>query len=186
MTMHQPGAKHTKRISKFLSLVLRHRPEKINLNLDSAGWADIDELIAKAKSHGTLELTPETIAHVVATNDKQRFSISQDGSRIRANQGHSIDIELGLEPQVPPAVLYHGTASRFLKSIDSQGLTKRSRQHVHLSAEVGTATTVGSRHGVPVVLTVDAHAMHADGHEFFRSDNGVWITDHVPPRYFSW
>lgn len=164
--------------SKFLSLVLRHQPEVIGLSLDAEGWADIDELIHLA--HGHKPLTRALIEAVVANNNKQRFAISADGQRIRARQGHSIEVDLGFVPVAPPAQLYHGTATRFVASIQRDGLVKRNRQHVHLSADADTATTVGSRHGTPVVLIVHAAAMAAAGHAFFRSENGVWLTDAVP------
>lgn len=171
-------------ISKFISLVLRHQPEHIGLTLDSAGWADVSELLAKAAAAGR-PIRPEVLREVVETNDKQRFAFSEDGRRIRANQGHSIDVELGLPPLEPPPQLYHGTATRFLDAILRDGLHKRARHHVHLSAELATATAVGQRHGRVVVLVVDAAGMRRQGHDFYRSANGVWLTDHVPPRYLS-
>lgn len=167
--------------SKFLSLVLRHRPDAIGLTLDDAGWADIDELIRLAQGHRSLNRA--LIEQVVEANNKQRFAISEDGRRIRANQGHSIGVELGLQPLAPPPRLYHGTATRFVDSIRREGLRKRDRQHVHLSADAATAITVGARHGKPVVLIVDAAEMAAAGHAFFRSENGVWLTDAVPAPF---
>ena len=169
-------------ISKFLSLVLRHKPEHIGITLDDAGWASVEELIQKASIKG-FHLTPELIAEVVAKNDKQRFSLSADGNRIRANQGHSIPIDLKLEPVEPPIVLFHGTATRFLDSILKNGLRSGSRQHVHLSPDEATAIKVGQRHGKPVVLTIDSSSMHADGYMFYRSENNVWLTLHVPVKY---
>jgi putative RNA 2'-phosphotransferase len=176
--MHPPLV----RVSKFLSLVLRHDPAKIGLTLDAAGWAEVDELIAAA-ARGGVDLDRETLARVVAENDKQRFALSPDGRRIRANQGHSVDVDLGLEPRTPPALLFHGTASRFVDSIRASGLNAASRTHVHLSADAETARAVGQRHGSPVVLTVAAGRMHCDGRLFFRSANGVWLTDAVPAEY---
>ncbi len=170
------------RTSRFLSLVLRHRPEAIGLELDEAGWARIPELIRLAREHGR-ELSESVIREVVEKNDKRRFSLSDDGLRIRARQGHSIRIDLGLEPVVPPEVLYHGTARRFLDSILRQGLLKGKRHHVHLSADEATAETVGRRHGQPVVLRIEAGGMHAGGYAFYVSENGVWLTDHVPVEY---
>lgn len=167
--------------SKFLSLVLRHRPEVIGLSLDEAGWADIDTLIRLSQAHKPL--TRALIEQVVEENSKQRFAISDDGRRIRANQGHSIEIELGLQPLAPPRLLYHGTATRFVEAIRREGLAKRSRQHVHLSADADTATAVGARHGQPAVLIVRAGEMAAAGHAFFRSENGVWLTDAVPAGF---
>ena len=168
------------RISKFLSLVLRHKPETIGLTLDGQGWVEVDELLRAAKAHGR-SITREQFDAVVATNDKQRFVVVN--GRVRANQGHSLKVELDLEPLAPPDVLYHGTATRFLASILEEGLKPMSRQHVHLSAEHSTAVTVGSRHGKAVVLRVLSAEMAADGLLFYRSLNGVWLTDRVPPAY---
>jgi putative RNA 2'-phosphotransferase len=170
------------RTSKFLSLVLRHKPEEIGLRLDDQGWAEIDDLIRLSNSKGQ-RLTRELVEQIVADCNKQRFAISEDGRRIRANQGHSVAIDLALPPREPPELLYHGTASRFVSSIQATGLEKRQRQHVHLSLDVTTAIRVGERHGKPVILVVQARRMHTAGHQFFLSDNGVWLTDHVPVEY---
>ena len=170
--------------SKFLSLVLRHSPQTIGLKLDSAGWACTDELLACLARSGR-RTSLEELQAVVADNNKQRFAFSEDGSRIRANQGHSIHIELELAPQQPPVELYHGTATRFLDAIFQQGLTRQSRHHVHLSASVETASAVGRRHGKLALLRVDAARMAADGHVFYQSDNGVWLTDAVPVSYLA-
>ena len=171
------------RYSKFLSKVLRHKPEAIGLQLDAHGWASVSELIAKARPR--ISLSSELIGQVVATNDKQRFALSEDGKRIRANQGHSIRIDIGLEPRAPPDSLYHGTATRFLASIRERGLMQGRRQHVHLSLNRETALAVGRRHGKPIVLQIDARAMHDQGILFFLSENGVWLTNHVPAGYLS-
>ncbi|MBL8753155.1 MAG: RNA 2'-phosphotransferase [Planctomycetes bacterium] len=168
--------------SKFLSLVLRHRPDAIGLQLDAAGWASLDDLV-RLSIGGKTPLTRELILEVVHTSDKQRFALTPDGSRIRANQGHSVEVDLGLAPSEPPPVLYHGTATRFLAAIRRQGLRPMARQHVHLSAEHGIAESVGARHGAAVVLVVDAAAMRGEGIEFYRADNGVWLTAVVPPRF---
>jgi putative RNA 2'-phosphotransferase len=168
--------------SKFLSLVLRHQPSAIGLSLDAGGWVSIDELLAKA-ALANHTLSRALLEEVVETSDKKRFAISEDGLRIRANQGHSVNIDLGLAPLTPPARLYHGTASRFLDAVLAEGLTKRQRQHVHLSENRDTAISVGTRYGEPVLLAVDAQRMSADGHLFYRSDNNVWLTDHVPAAY---
>lgn len=170
--------------SKFLSLVLRHEPSKIGLTLDAAGWVAVDELLAACATHG-INLDREMLETVVRQNDKQRFSFSEEGTRIRANQGHSVEIELGYAPATPPELLYHGTATHFLASIRQQGLLKGARHHVHLSADVETATRVGQRHGQPVVLTVRAAAMTEVGFTFYLSANGVWLTEHVPASYLS-
>jgi putative RNA 2'-phosphotransferase len=165
-----------------MSLVLRHRPDKIGLTLDENGWANVLDLIACSK-RGRVRLTRDLIGEVVATNDKKRFVLSEDGARIRAAQGHSIDVDLGLQPQQPPDLLYHGTADRNLSSIREQGLVKGRRQHVHLSLDHATAVKVGQRHGRPVVLTVRSGDMAREGHLFYLSENGVWLADHVPPSY---
>ena len=171
-----------KRISKLLSLVLRHEPQRIGLTLDVNGWADVDDLIARASAHGT-SFDRDLLARVVRENDKQRFAVSADGRRIRASQGHSIDVDLALVPTAPPAILFHGTSVDVIASIRAQGLIPGSRQHVHLSANTETATKVGARHGKPVVLTVLAEARAASGREFYVSANGVWLTDHVPAQF---
>jgi putative RNA 2'-phosphotransferase len=170
------------RISKFLSLVLRHKPETIGLSLDRGGWARVDELIAAANRAG-MPLDQASLQQVVEQNDKQRFAFSDDGRRIRASQGHSLPVDLGLEPLAPPQVLYHGTATRFLNSIQRQGLVPRGRTHVHLSPDEPTAVRVGQRHGKPVVLRVQARRMHQDGFRFYLSANGVWLTQKVPVEY---
>ncbi len=170
------------KLSKFLSLVLRHQPEAIGLTLDENGWADVDALIELANKAGR-RLTRPLLEQVVAENDKQRFALSADGRRIRANQGHSVAIDLALPPSVPPALLYHGTASRLVDSIRAEGLHAGTRQHVHLSLDTQTATKVGQRHGRPVVLIIRAGEMAAAGHEFFLSANGVWLTERVPVEF---
>ena len=166
--------------SKFLSFVLRHQPDAIGLVLDSEGWADIDALIAAAHTDGK-RIDRALIDEVVATNDKQRFAVSDDGLRIRAVQGHSsAQVAIQYAEKVPPEFLYHGTASRFLMSIGQKGLIAGARHHVHLSQDETTAVQVGARHGMPVVLTVRAARMHAQGFKFYQADNGVWLTEHVP------
>jgi putative RNA 2'-phosphotransferase len=170
------------RVSRKLSLVLRHKPEAIDLRLDPSGWAEVDHLLKQLSRNG-IQISREELQYVVDNNDKKRFRFSDDGRRIRANQGHSIDVSLGLKPIAPPEVLYHGTAWRFVESIFLTGLEKRSRQHVHLSDNLETATQVGSRHGRPVVFHVQAAAMAAAGHVFYRSDNGVWLTEAVPTTF---
>ena len=174
-----------KHISKLLSLVLRHAPETIGIDLDAQGWADVEQLLGRAREKGTA-ITREQLVAVVRTSDKQRFALSEDGRRIRANQGHSLStVDLQLAASTPPPVLYHGTADRFLDAIRAQGLRPGARQHVHLSRETATATTVGARHGRAVVLSVDAAHMHRQGHLFYRSANGVWLTDAVPPAFIT-
>lgn len=167
------------KVSKFLSYVLRHKPGAIGLELDDQGWALIDDIIAKADT----PIDRDAIELAVANNNKQRFAISEDGARIRARQGHSIKVDLGLAPQTPPEVLYHGTATRFLESIMAQGLKPGSRQHVHLSADLETARQVGQRHGKVIVLQVLAADMAATGHPFYQSENGFWLTKPVPAKW---
>lgn len=167
-------------VSKYLAKHLRHRPDRIGLALDEGGWAEIDALLAAAAAHG-FPITREELDHVVAVNDKQRFTI--EGTRIRAGQGHSVAVDLGLLPATPPPHLHHGTVARFLDAIRAEGLKPMNRHDVHLSPDRETAARVGARRGRPVVLTVDAAAMHRDGHEFRVSANGVWLTRAVPPRY---
>lgn len=179
--MGHPDAKTR---SKRLSLVLRHAPESIGLTLDSQGWASVSELLVRLKAAGA-PMTPEQLREVVETNDKKRFTLSEDGSRIRAAQGHSVEVDLGLEAKAPPAILYHGTARSSLDSIFAGGLKPGSRRQVHLSLDVETARRVGGRHGKPVVLVVAAGEMQAAGFAFQQADNGVWLTDHVPPGFLS-
>ena len=176
--------KHLKHKSKFLSLVLRHQPEAAGVALDDAGWVAVDALLAGCAAAGT-PITRAELDAVVRTNDKQRFALSEDGTRIRANQGHSVEVELGHAPADPPAVLYHGTSTDALPSIRAVGLERRNRHHVHLSDRPDTAAAVGGRHGKPVVLAVDAARMRADGHAFYRTPNGVWLADAVPPAYLT-
>lgn len=171
-------------IGKFISLVLRHEPQKIGLVLDDAGWAVVDDLLAGLARKGK-RITFAELEDIVITNDKQRYCFNDDKTRIRANQGHSLKLDLQLEAMTPPDVLYHGTATRFLDAINAQGLQKRNRHHVHLAADYETAVTVGSRHGKPVVLVIDTVAMQRDGHVFYRSENNVWLTDAIPAKYFS-
>ena len=172
-------------ISKFLSLVLRHQPEVIGVELDENGWVDVDELLEKVNASGR-QVDRKLLTEVVEKNDKKRFKFSGDRQRIRASQGHSIEVNLKLEPQAPPIVLFHGTAKRNLESILRSGLRRQKRQHVHLSIDRITAHKVGSRHGSPVVLRIDSQKMHEDGHVFYLSDNHVWLTDEVPPQYISY
>ncbi len=171
-------------LSKFLSLVLRHQPQHIGISLDEQGWTSVDELIAALNRHGQ-KINLEMLEQVVEKNDKQRFSFSDDGEMIRANQGHSVAVELGYAPQTPPNILYHGTVERFLVAIAATGLSKGQRHHVHLSEFITTATKVGQRRGKPLILTINAEAMSADGYVFYCSANGVWLTDAVPSSYIS-
>lgn len=163
--------------SKFLSLVLRHKPEKIGIQLDRRGWDKVPEILMG------VNLTMEDLEHIVETDEKQRYSFNDDKTLIRANQGHSIPIDLELEAVEPPEILYHGTIGQFLDSIKKEGLQRRSRQFVHLSKDVETALAVGRRRGKPVVLQIASGRMFEDGYEFFLSENGVWLTKEAPSSY---
>ncbi|WP_047249365.1 RNA 2'-phosphotransferase [Chromobacterium subtsugae] len=170
--------------SRFISLVLRHQPQAIGLALDEQGWASLDDLVAKARAAGR-QLSREVVLDIVRDSDKQRFAISADGLRIRANQGHSVRVDLGLAAQAAPPRLFHGTARRFLAAIRAEGLRPGQRHHVHLSDSAELAASVGARHGAPVVLTVDAAAMQRAGLAFYQSANGVWLADAVPPQFLA-
>ena len=174
--------KETIKVSKFLSLILRHEPERVGLELDHAGWVEVNELLDAVNGHGTV-LTLDDLKHVVATSDKKRFAFSEDGRRIRANQGHSIELDLQYPPQPPPEFLYHGTARQFLENIRKDGLKKMERHDVHLSADKEVTLQVGARRGKPILLIVRAGEMHRAGHVFCRSANGVWLVNHVPPEF---
>jgi putative RNA 2'-phosphotransferase len=174
--------KETIRISKLLSLVLRHKPEVLGIHLDSNGWADVDILLDKIKQNGEV-ISIETLRYVVETNNKKRFAFNENGDKIRASQGHSLEVDLGYTSQTPPSVLYHGTGKNAVQSILSTGIEKRNRQHVHLSANIETAIQVGQRHGQPFVFEVLALQMHKDNFSFYLSENGVWLTDNIPPQY---
>lgn len=173
-----------KQISKFMSYVLRHHPELIGLNLDENGWANVDELITKS-TKDSQGFTFEELDEIVQTNSKKRFAFNEDKTRIRASQGHSIDINLALIPQQPPEFLYHGTAQNNVESILENGIEKRSRQHVHLSIDKETATNVGMRRGRPIILTISTEKMFDDGILFYLSENNVWLTDFVDAKYIS-
>lgn len=173
-----------KDISKFLSLVLRHEPQAIGIALDASGWVAVDELITKARLAGR-DIDDARLRTVVAESDKQRFTLSEDGQKIRAAQGHSVPVDLGLMPITPPDILFHGTAVTALDATLREGLLPQGRQKVHLSADDTTAAKVGQRHGKPVVLTVAAGRMQADGLVFWQAENGIWLTDAVPPAYLS-
>lgn len=174
--------KEKNKISKFLSLVLRHNPEKIGLSLDEEGWTNTDELIDKMNNTGVY-LTFEDLKEVVDTNDKKRFVFSDNFFKIRANQGHSIDVDLKLEPVAPPAILYHGTTEKNITSILEKGILKQDRNYVHLSADIDTATKVGMRYGKPVVIEILALEMHKKGNVFYLSENNVWLTDFIDNEF---
>ena len=180
-----PGAVDRKtetRLSKFMSLVLRHQPGSIGLALDEQGWADVDDLIARARAAG-VELSRERVEAIVAGSPKQRYALSPDRRRIRASQGHSIGVDLAVPAVKPPDVLFHGTVAAALDAIRAEGLRRMERDHVHLSPDEATARQVALRRGRPVILRVAAGRMHLGGHAFYRSDNGVWLVEAVPPAY---
>jgi putative RNA 2'-phosphotransferase len=172
------------RISRFLSKHLRHQPQALGLTLAPGGWVAVVDLLAACDQHGR-PLSRAELDEVVARNNKQRFSYDESGRRIRANQGHSVAVDLQLAPAIPPETLYHGTGERAVASIQRDGLKRMTRHHVHLSPDTATAINVGRRHGRPVVFAVAAAAMSRDGHIFYLSENGVWLTDSVPARYLT-
>jgi putative RNA 2'-phosphotransferase len=176
------NARETVKTSKFLSLILRHEPERVGLKLDSAGWVSVSELLEAVNQHG-VSLSIKELKDVVATNDKKRFAFSEDGLKIRASQGHSVEVELQYPPEVPPEFLYHGTPEKFVESIRATGLNKGERHDVHLSPDPVTATKVGQRRGRPVVLKIHAGDMHRTGHVFRRSANNVWLVDFVSAKF---
>lgn len=170
--------------SKFLSYVLRHHPESIGITLDKNGWISTYHLLKATDKHKpNLKLNMVSLRHIVETNDKQRFTFSENGNMIRANQGHSLSVELDLKAVKPPVSLYHGTAKKFMLTIKYEGLKKQSRHHVHLSKDGHDAYKVACRHGSPFMLLIETERMYEDGYEFFKSKNGVWLTDHVPLEY---
>lgn len=174
--------KKSEHISKFLSLVLRHKPEEIGLKMDANGWVNVDELLEKMNNNSQ-PLDFETLEELVVANDKQRFAFNDDYTLIRANQGHSVNVDLQFEAQVPSGSLYHGTVAKFVESIKLSGLQKGQRLHVHLSKDLETAVRVGSRRGKPLILKIDAVKMSEEGHPFYLSKNGVWLCEEVPVKY---
>ena len=171
--------------SKFISLILRHKPETIGISLDGHGWADVQALIEGINASGNHHLDVDLLEEIVRTDEKQRYSFNEDHTRIRANQGHSIPVDVELEEKTPPPVLYHGTGEKYMASIDATGLIPKSRLYVHLSSDVETARKVGSRHGKPAIYVVDCAGMVADGYKFYLSANNVWLTKEVPVKYLS-
>lgn len=169
-------------IGKFISLILRHKPNTIGITLDQNGWANTQELLNGLNAAGK-KVDIEQLINIVNTDNKRRFSFNSDKSKIRANQGHSIPVNLGLLELVPPTILYHGTSEKFIESIKQNGIQKRSRQYVHLSSNIETAVAVGKRHGNPIVLKINTEQMFLDGYKFYLSENGVWLTDNVPYQY---
>ncbi len=176
--------KTLQKTSRLLAQVLRHAPEKIGVTLDPQGWVEVNTLLPRLAAFGH-RISRADLEQIVATSDKKRFTLSGDGTQIRAAQGHSVPVVLGVPAKQPPEVLYHGTAVQNIAPITEQGLKPGGRQQVHLSADRDTALKVGQRHGKPVILTVDAGRMSSDGFAFYQADNGVWLTDHVPPKYLN-
>ncbi|ONI40461.1 RNA 2'-phosphotransferase [Candidatus Epulonipiscium fishelsonii] len=172
-------------IGKFLSYILRHSPQSINITLDENGWADVEELIISVNRLKGDILTVDRLEYIVETNYKKRYSFNEDKTLIRANQGHSINIDLGLTSQIPPDTLFHGSATKFKESIQKLGLIPKNRQYVHLSSAFTTAVNVGQRHGTPIVYKIDCKQMVVDGYEFFLADNNVWLTKSVPYKYLN-
>ncbi|WP_129020800.1 RNA 2'-phosphotransferase [Edaphocola flava] len=170
------------RLSKYLSLVLRHQPESLGIVLDENGWTEVSVLLQKMQLSNP-ELNRTLLEHIVEINAKQRFAFNETKDKIRANQGHSVSVQLNYSPQQPPEVLYHGTAQHYLDSIQHQGLVKGARHHVHLSKDIETARQVGQRHGKPSILSIDTKQMQQDGHLFYCAENGVWLTEQVPVQY---
>lgn len=170
------------KVSKYLSKHLRHQPERLGLQLQPGGWVAVDDLLAACRKH-EFRVSRTELEEVVAKNDKKRFSFDETGTLIRANQGHSVEVDLQLEPTVPPDVLYHGTGKQSVSLILKSGLKKMSRHHVHLSEEIKTAKRVGARHGYPVIFEVNAVEMYREGFSFYCSENNVWLVDRVPPKY---
>ena len=168
-------------ISRFMSLILRHKPETIGICLDEHGWADVQELIEGIAEK--YEFNQEILEEIVRTDNKQRYSFNEDKTLIRANQGHSIPVDVELEEKEPPEELWHGTAEKYVTSIEQQGLLAKSRLYVHLSKEQETAVKVGARHGKPVLYRVKSGQMYRDGYKFYLSKNGVWLTKQVPVKY---
>lgn len=171
-----------RKLSRYISLILRHKPETIGITLDRNGWADVEKLIDGIKKSGYY-IDKDILETIVRQDEKQRYSFNEKHTRIKANQGHSINVDLGLEERKPPEILYHGTATKSIESIMKEGITRQTRQYVHLSTDCETALKVGRRHGKPVILEVNSEAMFNDGCRFYLSDNGVWLTDTVPVKY---
>ena len=181
--MRSARSDRIKSTSKFISLILRHKPEAIGITLDEHGWADVRELIDGISQSEGHTLDMEILEEIVRTDEKQRYSFNEDHTLIRANQGHSISVDVELEEKTPPDILLHGTGEKYVASIDAQGLLPKSRLYVHLSSDKETARKVGSRHGRPVIYEIDCQQMSADGYRFFESANHVWLTKEVPVRY---
>jgi putative RNA 2'-phosphotransferase len=182
--MKDRGERGRSATSRFLTFVLRHRPDAIGIQLDGAGWVEVGILLARCRAHGR-PISRAELDQLVATSPKRRFALSDDGSRIRASQGHSVDVDLGYEPAEPPEVLFHGSVAAKARAILTAGLQRMKRHHVHLSVDEETAHAVGGRRGRALILVIAAGRMHRDGHVFYLSANGVWLTEAVPPGYIT-
>ena len=180
---NERSGKRMKNTSKFISMILRHRPGIIGITLDEHGWADVQELISGVNDSEGHTLDMETLEEIVRTDEKRRYSFNEDHTLIRANQGHSIPVDVELEEKIPPAILWHGTGEKYVPSIDKQGLIPKGRLYVHLSSDTETARKVGSRHGKPVIYEIDCRKMSEDGYRFYLSANGIWLTKSVPAKY---
>lgn len=177
------GKSDKQKTSKFISLILRHRPEAIGISLDTHGWADVEALISGINRSGGHTIDMEVLEEIVRTDEKQRYSFNEDHTKIRANQGHSISVDVDLEEKNPPDILWHGTGEKYVSSIDKKGLIPKGRLYVHLSSDIETARKVGSRHGKPVIYEIDCRKMKEDGYRFFLSANHIWLTKEVPAKY---
>ena len=171
-------------ISKYLCLILRHKPETIGITLDAHGWANVNDLIKGVNK--THKLDMDILEEIVATDNKQRYSFNEDKTMIRANQGHSVNVDVELEEVIPPEYLFHGTATKYMDSIWKTGLVPKSRLYVHLSEDTETATNVGERHGKPIVFRIKSKCMYLQGYKFYKSQNGVWLTKEVPAEFLEW
>lgn len=174
--------KNYTKLSKFLSLVLRHKPREIGITLNSMGWTNTAELIINMNKYGK-NIDLRTLEIIVETDNKKRYSFNADKTMIRANQGHSVEVDLGYKSQKPPKKLYHGTGQKYVDSIYKSGIKKQNRHHVHLSIDIETAKSVGQRHGSPTIFEINTEKMLEEGFEFYESENGVWLTDEIPVKY---
>ena len=172
-------------LSRYISFILRHRPDAIGLSLDKHGYIDVQNLINGIKENSDFYIDLDILKFIVETDNKKRYSFSEDGTKIRANQGHSVKVDLGLKEVKPPSVLYHGTGEKYLESILKEGLKSKSRMYVHLSSDVDTAISVGKRHGEPIILNIDTNKMLEDGHKFYLSENGIFLAESVPVKYIN-
>lgn len=172
-------------LSRYISFILRHRPDTIGLSLDKHGYIDVQDLINGIKENNDFYIDLDILKFIVETDNKKRYSFSEDGTKIRANQGHSVKVDLGLKEVKPPSILYHGTGEKYLESILKEGLKSKSRMYVHLFSDIDTAISVGKRHGEPIVLGIDAERMYKDEYKFYLSENGIFLAESVPVKYIN-